>query len=847
MKVQNRHYQLTFICNGFVLTLLLFPFLSFSQNITIKGQILDAHLVEPIPFANIYLTTQPSIGTSSDFDGYYELLLSEIPDSVTISALGYATKTVAYSNRSVFNIKLNASAYALDAIVVTPTEDPAVALFRKILDHKKDNNPKALNQYQCEIYNKIELDLVNISEGFQNMAINRPFKFAFTKIDSTSEELPFLPAFLAETLSDYYYINSPKTEKEIVKANKVSGLNNASIAQLLGVMYQNINIYENWIPILTKEFVSPISDVGFNYYNYYMVDSAMIHNKWCYQVQFFPKSKSSDTFNGSFWVHDSTYAVKRVDLQLFENADLNFVEKITISQNFEHWQDSLWLPQNEFTVVSFDNIAKPLLLDIFSKKIKEGAPNIQGKRTTSYQDYQLQPIAKDSLNTISDLPIAQLDKATSYWKQNRHISLTSSEIEAQHLIDTIQQLKVFDTWRTVTTLIFSGYVPWKIFDIGNVYSFYNINPVEDNRFKLGLRTNSRFSKKLLIASYGAYGTRDQQFKFGINSLYLFQPYPRRALSATLLHDIRQTHQFNTDFSLSSEGVLASNFIRNGNFPLKLLDIRHYNVAYYQENKIGLSLRASIAHQWTSPYFNFSYLTDNQESVSNFKHTTLGLKLRFAYQEKFLSGVFNRVSLGSRVPIISVDYKLGLKDVLGGEFHFHQLTFNAFDRWDIAPLGYAKILFTAGRIWGTVPYLLLYIPQGNEGFISNYNGFNLIADYTFAVDNYVQFAIDHHFDGLIFNKIPLIKRLKLRSVANFRLLWGDMSSNNQIANAANLADNSNEGDIVRLQIPNQTPYMEVSAGIENILQVLRVDVIWQLNYRLPNIKNWGVRGNLHIKF
>lgn len=846
MKTKDQQYYILFK-KKFVLILLLFPFLSTAQDVICKGQILDAHLVEPIPFANIYLTTQPNIGTSSDFDGYYELLLAEVPDSITISALGYETKTIAYTNKSIFNIKLNASAYALDAIVVTPTEDPAVDLFKKILAHKKKNNPKSFDQYQCEIYNKIELDLVNISEGFQNMAINRPFKFAFTKIDSTSEELPFLPAFLAETLSDYYYVRSPKTEKEIIKANKVSGLNNASITQLLGVMYQNINIYDNWIPILTKEFVSPVADMGFSYYNYYLVDSAMIHNKWCYQVQFFPKSKSNDTFNGNFWVNDSTYAIKRVDLQLFENADLNFVEKITINQNFTHWKDSLWLPQNEFTVVSFDNIAKPLLLDIFSKKIKEGAPNIQGKRTTSYQHYQFHSITTDSLKIRSALPIAALDKTSSYWENNRHIDLTTSELEAQHLIDTIQQLKVFDTWRTVTTLLFSGYVPWGIFDIGNIYSFYNPTPIEDNRFKLGLRTNSRFSKKLLIASYGAYGTKDQRFKFGVNSLYLFRSYPRRALSATLLHDIRQTHQFNTDFSLSSEGVLASNFIRNGNFPLKLSDIRHYNIAYYQENKVGLSLRTSIAHQWTLPYFNFSYLTDNQKSISDFKHTTLGFRLRFAYQEKFLSGVFNRVSLGSRAPILSLDYTLGLKGVLAGQFHFHQLTFHAFDRWDIAPLGYTKTLLTAGRTWGTVPYLLLYIPAGNEGFISNYNGFNLVADYTFAVDNYIQIAVDHHFDGLLFNAIPLIKQLNLRSVANFRLLWGEMDTNNQIANAANLIDNTHITDAVRLQLPNEIPYMEVSAGIENILQVLRVDVIWQLNYHLPDIKNWGVRGNLHIKF
>ncbi len=832
----------------FTLFILLFsPNCFFAQTnedtigITIKGQVVDGHLNEAVPFAHIFLTDDPGTGTTTDFEGRFELVLETKPDSISASALGFGTKTLSYKEQSFLTFKLEATAYGLETIVVRPTEDPAVEIFRRVLAHKKQNNPKSLDHYHCEVYDKLELDLIDISEGFQNLAINRPFKFAFTQIDSTSEELPFLPAFFIETLSDYYYQRQPKSEKSINKASRVSGINNASIAQFLEVMYQSINPYDNWIPILTKDFVSPISDAGFTYYNYYLVDSAMIQNKWCYQIQFFPKLKNANTFNGDFWVNDTTYAVKRINLQLFSNADLNFVEKISMVQNFEHWNDQHWLPQQEFTVITFDKISKPLLLN-FSKKIKAGSPGMQGKRTTSYRQYQLAPPGPKTPRTSP--PPETLLKDESFWVENRHVELTESEKLAEHLIDTIQKVKAFQTWRTITTLVFSGFVPWKVFDIGNVYNFYNRNPVEGDRFKIGLRTNARFSKNWLIASYAAYGTRDERFKFGVNTLFLFNKVPRQSLSATVIHDVELRHQFDSNFGLTSEGVVGANFVRRSSVPFKLLDIQHYRLTYFRENMTGLSVRTSIEHQLTDPWFDFRYEPEEGQAIDSFRYTAAGVRLRFAYKEQFVSGVFNRVSLNSRFPIVSVQYKLGIKGLLEGDFRFHRLSVDFFDRVNLPPLGYARIDITAGKLFGEVPWLLLYVPGGNEGIFSSYNGFNLTPNFTFAADSWVRFAVDYHLEGLLFKRLLRIRKPNIRAVANFRLLWGDMTAENRAVSRFNLEENSG---LVQIQVPNETPYMEVSAGIENILQVLRVDAIWGLTHRHFDTGRWGVRINFHIKF
>lgn len=815
-----------------------------AQHYSIEGQVIDAHSSEPIPFANIAIPNT-AMGQTADFDGFFKFHLKQAPDSIAVSALGYTSLRFAYEQESELLIKLNAAAYNLNEITVRPTADPAIHLMQQVLAHKSINNAEQMDQFSCELYDKLELDLVNITNGFQNFWLNRPFKFAFEKIDSTSAKAPFLPVFLSEELSDIQYLRKNKNTKKTVKARRVSGLKNTSINEFLDILYQKINIYDNWIQIMTKKFVSPISDAGFNYYNYYLVDSAMIEQQWCYQIQFFKQSASSNTFSGDFWVHDSSYAIKRVNLNLFKDAGLNFVDQMNIVQTYAPFNKQYWQLSKTHTSIAFDKVTKPLMLDWFSKKIENNAPNVQGKRSSFYRHYT------DSLLTTPNTTHTA-HKTEAYWQAHRHIPLTASEQTAQQLIDTVQQLSVFKSWKRWTTLLFSGYMPLGIFDIGNFYNFSVHRPIEGQRLKLAIRTNARFSKKYLLGGYIAYGTADKRSKFGLNAMCLLPSSNRRVLRAVWLEDIRQTPHIDHSFSLSSEGFLSSNFIRQNKYPFKLIDLKNYQLNYFHQLSSDWSFSLNLLHQSTTPYFNFEYHTDASDRyeeaiINNYKHSSIALSLRYAHKEKFLAGVFNRTSLGSQRPIIQLSYEKGIKDILGAGFHFDRLNISITDRINIAPLGYLKTRIKAGKIWGRLPYLLLYTPRGNEGYFTNFDGFNLLPNFSFSADQYLHAAVDYHLDGFLFKKLPLLKKLNWRTVANYRLLWGSLSAKNKTANANNLFVNTSDEDLVRIQAPYPVPYMEGSVGIENIFRILRIDLIWKLSYLQEKEQNWGLRANLHIKF
>ena len=817
-----------------------------TQEITLSGLVSDAQSAEPVPFATVSVPGT-TVGESADFSGSFILTLEEIPDSLAVSALGYRPAVFAYAGETEMTFRLEAADYSLDEVVVRPTEDPAVALFKKILNAKPRNNPEYLPQYSCEIYDKMQIDLINVTEGFQNFFINRPFKFVFEQLDSVSEDEPFLPIFITEKLSDYEYRREPQSRKNVIKASNVSGFEGVGIAQLLDVLYQNFNIYDNWIPVLGKDFVSPISEAGFTYYNYYLTDSASIDNRWCYQVQFFPKTKSSPTFSGDFWVQDTVFGIKRVNLFLFENAELNFVQKMNLVQQYDQTDNGFWQPTKSAVTVTFDKVTKPLLWDVFSKKARENAPNVQGKRSIFYRDY------RDTLLPEKPVPDVLTQHDEAYWQARRHVPLTQREQSIHHLIDTLQQTDIYNSWRRWTTLLFTGYLPVGGVDIGNIYGFYGRRPIEGNRFKIGLRTNSRLSKKWLLGSYLAYGTEDKRFKFGVNGLYIFQKYPRKELNASVIHDTRRSADLNGDFSLAAEGILAADFVRRGDVPFKLLNVRYHRLQYYSEYLSGFSWRLGTEQQFTEPFFNFSYRTDpddfyNQPQIEEYTHTAVALRLRYAYKETFLSGVFNRASLGSPFPIVSAEYKVGLRGIAGGGFDFYRVDFSFFDRVDLPPAGYFKLNADAGKIWGRLPYPLLHVPGGNEGFVSQFGGFNLIPEYYFAADCSLRAAADYHFDGFIFKKLPLLKKTGWRTVANYRILWGDMTAENRAANQDNFLENTDEDDLVRLRVPDTVPYSEISVGVENILKVLRVEYIWKLSYRDDGrTQNGGLRFNLAVKF
>lgn len=786
-----------------------------SQDITIKGVVIDAHSKDPIPFANVYLKKDPTKGTSADFDGVFEVTFKEKPDVLAASALGYEILEFEYDGKTELKIELSSSATDLIEVVVkADKEDPAYALMRKLVANKPQNDPFGKDYYSCEVYNKMELDFINITDEFKNMKLNKPFRFVFDHIDSMSEDEPFLPMFITETLSDYHFQKDPKRYREIIKAVKLVGdYENESMGQLVGVAKQGLNPYDNWMDMVSKKFISPAADNGATYYRFYLTDSAFIDSKWCYQVQFFPKHKGMNAFNGDLWVHDTTFAIKRIKLQLLEEGHLNHIEKLTLLHSFQWVGDSVWMPERDNILITTNTLTEAFVPSFF-KKLNEAAPGIQAKRTTTYKDYGFaRKQTKEEMNVSQMVAPGAFGKEDVYWEKNRHTELGKNEQTARFLVDTIRTLPVYEAWKRISTTLFTGFMWGDYVDIGNIYSFFSVNNVEGFRTKFGLRTSTEVSKKFLVGGYGAYGFGDQKFKYGLDFEYVFDTKPWTTLQLSYLNDYFPTPNFSKTFSVGGDGIATSYFARRGGIPFKLLDVEHFSATVYREFKSGFSFQIGAVQQHYRPLFNFAYQPDSETTLTEYSSSEASFQIRYAFDEQFVAGSYERFSLGSRYPIVSLKYMQGFRSKsLGGDTDFRRLEMQINDNIRWGAIGYTNWRMIGGKIWGKTPYLNMFIPVGNEGLIMNERGFNLLTEYSFAADQYVWINLDHHFDGFLLQWVPLFRKWKIRAVANARAMIGDMSKENRLANNANLFEGTTEDDAVRIHIPNKTPYTEVSFGI-----------------------------------
>lgn len=833
----------------FVLTMgVILPLLGQAQWV-VTGTVKDLKTEEPIPFANVFVKGT-TLGVNTDYDGNFVLESPEKPDSVAASSIGYLTATLQpdfKGGKATLTLELERTDYSLQEIVILPGENPANVLMRKVMDRKKHYDKNMLSSYAYEVYNKVEVDLENLTDKFRQRKIFKPFQFMFSNMDSVSEEKPFLPFFLSESLSDFYYRKTPPDKREIIKATKVSGFKNTSISQFLGVMYGQFDIYNNWINIFDRQFVSPISNLGFGSYRYYLIDSGTIDGRHAYKVQFIPKRKGELLFEGDMWVIDTVYGVKQISMKKSDGADVNFIRSLSLYQEFELVADSVMMIRKDKVVANF---IKP----------KEG-PGLIARKTTQYKDFRVELPATytDSLFKKQRSEISQLDsadeRAEDFWQNGRHEKLSVNESKVYQMIDTLKKVPVFKAYTQLAQTVYGGYIDWGPVSFGNLFTFINNNAIEGWRIKYGMATSTNFSKNLYLNAYIAYGFGDKRMKYGGEFLWLLNKNPRESISASYRNDLSNTANF--DRFYGNGGLLSSLGVRRaeagGYIPQKLIWIREVKAAYHRETKVGYSFTVSFANRYFKPQFDFLFNGAGMYR-KDFTTTEFSVTQRFAWQEKFLSGEFERSSLGSEYPIVFIKYTLGRRNLAGSLFNYHRFMAGVSDYQALGPLGKSWWSVEYGRTFGTLPYFLLHIPNGSETYLYNFNGFNTLKEFEVVTQQYIQVMWDHHFGGILFNRIPGIRKLKWRETFSFRMLWGNMSKENALANVYNAADNPMNQTVVKYFTPSRIPFMEASVGIENILKILRIDAFWRLTHLDGRggpfsfrYGNFGLRAGVQLQF
>lgn len=799
-----------------------------SAQVKITGKVVDAETREPLPFVNIAFKNS-KVGTTSDFDGNYIINTDQPTDSLIASYVGYVKqiKAVRSTGSQIINFELSPTSVSIAEVVIKAGENPAHPIIRKVIANKDKNDRENLDAFQYEVYNKVEFDLNNIPEEFKNKKIFKPFSFIFDNIDSTSAgEKPYLPMFMTESLSEYYYRKNPKHQKEIIKASKLSGVENESVSQIMGDMYQKVNLYDNNILVFGKNFVSPVSDNGFFYYRYYLIDSVYLDNNWCYQIQFFPKRKQELTFNGNMWIHDTTFAVKRIEMKIAEDANLNFVNTLNVVQDYKY-VDGAWMLGKDRLVIDFS--------------IRDKEIGIYGRKTTSYKDFVVnKPMPDDFYSRTENIVVEEGagSKTNEFWETARHDSLSKNEKMVYAMVDTIQTIPVYRTYVDIISIFVTGYKTIGKFDLGPYFNTYSFNKIEGNRFRIGGRTNNDFSRWHEFNGYLAYGTRDEKLKYSLGVRSFLSKDPRQIVGFNYKNDVEILGQSQNAFT--QDNILASLFRRN---PLvNLTQVEQYSAFYEYEPFQGFNNRVTFVNRKMFPLADFKYeFLENDSTIatqSNIITSEIRFLTRFAFDEKYLKGEFERVNLGTRYPVLQMQYTLGLKGVFNSDYNYHKLSVNVNDRFRINPIGYTDYIVEYGKIWGNLSYPLMELHGGNETYTYDPIAFNMMNYYEFVSDEYATVSVFHHFDGFFLNHIPLLRKLKWREVVTGKALVGKVSRENK---QVLLFPTS-------LSTLNRGPYYEAGVGIENILKVFRVDALWRLSYLdNPRAPAFGVRGSLQLTF
>ncbi|MDX2001521.1 MAG: DUF5686 family protein [Chitinophagales bacterium] len=776
---------------------------------TITGSITDAVTNEPVPFAYVYVTGAKA-SAEANFEGKYTLKLTQPYDSIYASTLGYykKAKLLGKAAQQVINFQLERSEVSLQEVVVSAGENPADIIMRKVIKKKKDNSIQHLRYYECEAYNKVEIDLYDIDEKFQNRKVMKPLGFVFDYMDST-EGKPYLPAFLSETFSDYYYRKEPKQRKEIIKATKQSGMQNESLSQFMGSMYQEVDIYADWMGLMTKDFASPIGDGAFLYYKFYLIDSSVIDGHFCYKISFQPKGKGNNTFIGDIWIADTSFAVKQVSMQVADHVNINYVEKSSVHQEFTEIEPGAWMITKDKIVIKF--------------KLVEKAVGLIGRKTTIFRDFELNnPSTNIVFHDRQDIVVGDnlFEQPDSFWQASRPDTLSANEQGVYIMVDSLNNTKAFRTYIDIVNAIFTGYYPWKWFEFGPYLSTIGLDDVEQFRLRLGFRTTSELSKRFRVGAYIAYGFADQRWKYGFNCMVYLLKKPNLILGGHYKHDLDLSSSGKAD--VSQDNILAGLWRRD--VMQKLNFVRDANLYIEKEWLSGLSLRLGASHKRYDTEFPFLYKPINNDNFSapvirSFTTAELQLDGRFAWREKFLSGTFDRTSLGSTYPILNLSYTLGIKNVLGSDFSYHKLEGSIDHHFAINPIGHFYYTINAGKVFGDLPMQLLFPAHGNETWFYSTYSFNVMNLYEFVTDRYASLLIRHHFEGFFLNKIPGIRKLKWRELITFKALIGNLSSNNLSQNI-----------LFPFKVPFPKPYMEMGFGLENIFKIFRVDAVWRLSYR-----------------
>ncbi|WP_136466165.1 DUF5686 and carboxypeptidase-like regulatory domain-containing protein [Flagellimonas onchidii] len=829
----------------FLLVFFLTLFSAFAYSQTKVGGIVIDDSGSPIAFANIVFKDS-SEGTITNDNGRFYIESDETYSTILISFIGYETKEIELQQKVNFNMEivLAESTEQLKEVIVytgkqSKKDNPAIDILKKIWAKKRENGLRKFKQYQYDKYEKIEFDLNTIDSALIKSRLFKGLEFMFENLDTSRiTGKTYLPMFLNETFSKVYGDNVINEEKEDVLGNKNSGFSgHQAITAFVEDLYSDYDIYDNYLKFFDKSFTSPLSKTGVDTYNYVLSDSTFIDDKWCYNIIYYPRRKNELTFKGDFWVNDSTYAIKKINLQVTKSANINWVKEIYIEQDFDVVSDSVFLLKRDY------------MLSDFSLSKKEKSRGIYGKRTTVYDNYQFDTNRSEEFYKSESDPYDPrvFSQDSTFWKNARLEKLNEDESGIFKLLDTLKTVPKFRTYYDLVSILGSGYIEidkWNI-DIGNIYSVFGFNDAEGTRVRLGARTYFGQNDLWRLQGYLAYGFTDKKVKHGFSAKFLLDRKSRLILSGGNRRDIEQLGLSLTSTNdVLGRSIASSSLVTVGandrltNINLSTVNLEIEPVKNFRV-RFGSSFRTLSSA--LPDAFNLDYVDPESPTgiSSEVKQFDLNTTLIYTPGKRTIGYGVERANINDNHSTLVLNYTKGLSGFLESDFNYERLQFSYKQPWQIGGFGRLTSSVELGKTFGEVPLSLLSVIPGNQTLFSLYNVFPNLDFYEFVTDTYATLHLEHNFNGRLFSRIPVLRKLNLREIVGLRGAWGKLSDENIALSApANIP----------LMAPEDQIYWEYSFGVGNIFKILRIDFNFRGNYLdNPDARPFGITGTFGFNF
>ena len=824
--------------------------LAAAQTTRVRGVVRDADTGEPLPFVGVYFDGT-TIGVSTDLDGRYSLeTRSKEAKVLTASLIGYESLSQP-ANQGAFkeiNFNLRQDPKQLNAALVKPDDRYIKSILRKLDRSLSVNDPDNAPDWHVHMYSKIEFDVQNLEELMRNRALNRNIGFIRQYADTSAiTGRSYIPALISENVADIYHSQHPSFNREVMRASRISGMEeDNAVRQFTGTYLLKTNFYKSSIGVINLEIPNPAAESARIFYNYFLVDSLQVEGRKTYVLRFHPKKLvTSPTLDGEMQIDAEDFGIRSVTASLSRSSNVNWIRHINFNIQNRRLPNGRWFYGEERLFIDFavtSNDASRILA-------------FQGNRHIVYEEPVFEPVNDPDALSSSEAVVMRNVQAgdDAFWEAARPYQLSEREKGIYKMVDEIQQTGLYKGTYAITRTLVNNYYevkPWK-FEFGRWAQTFAFNDMEGFRLQLGGRTLKEFSTKVRLGGYIAFGFKDLRPKGQATVEWMLGREKTRKFTFDAKYDYVQ---FGGGYVFTAQNIFSSILARAQSKKLSM--VRYFDVLYEHEfaNWCNASLQWRTQRVWSYSGPDMStervrFIPSNLENIPenaipSFSMNSLRVGLRFSYDERVNRNYFVKTYIFTKYPTLDIDLTTGFKGITKDDFSF--LKARAFLGWKVpsTAIGFGRLEMEAGAIWGSVPFNMLKLHEGNQTFFLDRGTYACMDYYEFLSDRWLTVFYEHNFNGFFLGKIPWIKKLDLREVATFKMAWGTLSDANR-----DPAHTPNGRAPFHLPANSKTlekPYLEVGIGISNILRLLRVDAFWRITHRREK-GNFSVNVGIDLEF